>query len=354
MAKSVFAPMHKTLLNRKRDELRALSGKDLVDRILSYPNQDLLNIDSDGKKRTFPSGKMAASVRNKDYQMSVKLYHTLIHSFSQATVPELKIVGVTYANNDPTTFDRTLIAKEDKALVYEVPFRLKPMPENPHDPNAVAVMTRLPDGTEHQVGYLSKEFVAAYAPKETDYFIGNVIDWSGGKGKVCSYRVALDLEQTMERAPIKEEGACLYERPILLNGRVPNPDAAAMSCDELPLTRDLNRWLTTYDLPESISDVRVFFTEKGGGRISVETTEPLSAESKRVVTSITDQWMESGTLSSSLKRDGLVDVPIQKNTFRSAPSGFRCVAADLYEGRELEGSVSELTELATYSYGDGY
>ena len=58
-------PMAKKLVNQKRDELKSLSNRDLVDRILSYANQDLLNADENGQDRPFPVRDMADRIREK-------------------------------------------------------------------------------------------------------------------------------------------------------------------------------------------------------------------------------------------------------------------------------------------------
>ncbi len=198
-------PMAKKLVNQKRDELKSLSNRDLVDRILSYANQDLLNADENGQDRPFPVRDMADRIREKDYKMSEKQYYTLIHHFAAITVPHMKIVGVTYHENDPAKMDLNLIEQDGRKRVYEAPYTLRPEPENPYDPNAVAVWTTLKDGSDHQVGYLSKEFVAAHPMLNGQTVQGNVVDWSNGHFKMVSYQLALDIEPIDNQNQMREE-----------------------------------------------------------------------------------------------------------------------------------------------------
>lgn len=190
--------MRKRLINEKRAELKQLPRPELVERILSYPDQDSLNMEGEGrerKQRQFPIGKMAEQIQSHGYGMSDKQYYTLIHYFSQIAVQDLKIVGVTFYNNDPADFKKEPVSAEGTKSVFQATFTLRPEPENPHDKNAVMVLVDTKSEGLHQVGYLSRDFVAKHPISEVLEVPGTITDFSNGKFKNVSYGVTLDMEQ---------------------------------------------------------------------------------------------------------------------------------------------------------------
>lgn len=186
--------MQKKLVNEKRTALKKLDRKELIDRICAYPNQDLLNLDGEGESRDFPIGEIANWIQKTDYQMSEKQYYKLIHDFSAVTVPEMRVVGVTFRPNNAELFEKTPITVDGTATVYETDYLLRPEPENPYDENAVMVMCRQTNGDLHQIGYLSRDFVAEHPITEEMTVHGNLTDFSNGKFKNVSYQLAVDIE----------------------------------------------------------------------------------------------------------------------------------------------------------------
>lgn len=187
--------MHKKLVNQKRDELKKLSQKDFIDRICAYPNQDLLNLDDDGEQRRFPVGDMAKWIQKTDYQMSDKQYYTLVHHFAAITVPEEKVVGITFRPNNAGTFARKMIEQDGSKATYEVNYRLQPEPENPYDENACMVLAQQEDDEWHHLGYLPRVFVAEHRIWDTMDVDGYMTDHSNGKFKNVSYYVPMDVEE---------------------------------------------------------------------------------------------------------------------------------------------------------------
>ena len=71
MAKEIYS-MRKKLVNEKRDMLKQMSPRDLVDKIVDYPNQTILNRDEEGHKRHFPIAVMAKAIKENDYKIKLK------------------------------------------------------------------------------------------------------------------------------------------------------------------------------------------------------------------------------------------------------------------------------------------
>ena len=193
--------MRKKLINEKRSELKQMDRRDLVDTICSYPNQDLLNCQEDGKRRPFPTGMVAKGIQERGYQMTDKQYYALIHNYTAATVPEMKVVGVTFYDNRPQEFQKTLMERKGTRSVYEMDYRLTPEPDNPYDANAIKVSVQKTDGSWHQIGYLNKEFAAAHPVFEEQDVKGYLRDYSNGHLKRVSYSLAMDVEALDRDAP---------------------------------------------------------------------------------------------------------------------------------------------------------
>lgn len=191
--------MHKKQVNTKRDVLKRMQPKDLVDHICKYPNQDFLNFDENGK-RDIPVGAIAQNVQSHNYEMSDAQYYTMIHHFAKITVPDVKVVGITFYKNDPSQFARNQISDNGKGhQIYEVDFILTPEPTNQFDVNAVSVNVRgadIADGVQeyHHIGYLPADFVAIHPIGEETEVHGIMKDVSNGKLKSVSYTLPLDLE----------------------------------------------------------------------------------------------------------------------------------------------------------------
>lgn len=195
--------MRKKLVNRKRDELRTLPRRELVDHILAYPDQDFLNRDEDGKRK-YPVGYIAQNVKEANYNMSDAQYYTMLHHFSKIIVPDMRVVGITFQNNDPSEFQKTEVSSSHKGRIttYEMDYLLLPEPTNQFDANAVMILVKNQNtGKAEQIGYLAKEFVAAHPITEPMLIEGTMVDYSNGHFKNVSYRLALDtelLDQTFE------------------------------------------------------------------------------------------------------------------------------------------------------------
>ena len=203
MAKEMFH-MRKKLVNEKRDALKQIPREELVDKIINYPNQKILNRDEEGNKRYFPIGKMAETIKEHDYKMTDKQYYTLLHQFTAITVPEMKVAGVSFRENDPTEFKKKLVAEKGSMSKYDIDYILQPEPENEYDPNAVRIMIEKEDGALHQIGYVPADFVAAHPITEETTIHGQMTDWSHGKFKNCSYDIAFDIEEIDKKAAVNQ------------------------------------------------------------------------------------------------------------------------------------------------------
>lgn len=77
-------------------------------------------------------------------------------------------------------------------------YRVVPEPDNPYDPNALAVYAATADGVKH-IGYIPKDYARLLAPlMGGEEFTGQIADITGGfenkDGTVASYGVVLQLE----------------------------------------------------------------------------------------------------------------------------------------------------------------
>ena len=212
MAKEIYS-MRKKLVNEKRDMLKQMSPRDLVDKIVDYPNQTILNRDEEGHKRHFPIAVMAKAIKENDYKMSEKQYYTLIHQFTAITVPDMKVAGVSFRENNPTEFKKTLTAEKGNRSQYDINYILQPEPDNPYDKNAVKVMIEKNDGNLHQLGYVPADFVAAHPITEEMTVHGQFVDWSHGKFKNCSYDIALDVEEIDAKA-VRDKALVMDDLPF--------------------------------------------------------------------------------------------------------------------------------------------
>lgn len=78
--------MDKEALNRKKEDLRSLGRRELVNQICSYPDQDRLN-----ENKAFPTGNVARGIRDRGYVMSDKQYHTLVQNFAQVLLSDNQV-----------------------------------------------------------------------------------------------------------------------------------------------------------------------------------------------------------------------------------------------------------------------
>lgn len=192
--------MRRKLVNQKRDELRQLSRQELVNHIVDYPNQEFLNFvrgqDDERVKRTMPVGYIANNVKNNDYEMTDSQYYTLMHHFAKITVPEMKVVGITFYDNDPSQFKKDLVSQASNGNVktYEMDYHLEPEPTNPYDKNAVKILVEDEVGEKHHIGYIARDFVAEHPITEPIVIEGTMVDYSNDHFSNISYRLAMDIE----------------------------------------------------------------------------------------------------------------------------------------------------------------
>lgn len=191
--------MQKKLVNVKREALRKMEPRALVDHICSYPNQDFLNFD-ENEKRRFPIGAMAHSIKDDNYKMSDAQYYTLVHHFAKITVPDVKVVGITFYDNNPKDFAHTKLSDDGRGhTLWDMDFVLTPEPDNEYDKNAVRVSvkdTMDENGVQqyHHIGYLPADFVSVHPIGQEMEVHGTMKDSSNQKFKNVSYLMALDLE----------------------------------------------------------------------------------------------------------------------------------------------------------------
>lgn len=359
--------MQKKLVSEKRDELKALDAKSLVDRILAYPDQDYLNYkmtEDSYVKRPHPIGYIARNIERNDYQMTDPQRYTLIHDFAKLTVPDLKVVGVTFRKNNANEFEKTLISKPGKTMTYETTYTLQPEPDNPHDENAVKVMVRKTDGELHQIGYLSRDFVAVHPIKQEMEVKGQFTDFSNGHFKNVSYHLGVDVEALHETVPMKTEAESLgvgvpaylymqkeqtelsesqlsgigdlgldkpehltytYERMFSLKGKVLDGEKASTYLDTLNLAGELNDEFVTRNCETMVASITHMFPDETHAIMRVETDQPMTKTELLIANSWSDYIHDYGTVASHLKEQDFLSCRLQDNLFEPSKTGFHMV-----------------------------
>lgn len=349
--------MRRTMVSNKRAELKALPRRELIDRICSFSDQNLLNFEADGKKREYPVGKMAEGIRDRGYQMSDNQYYTLVHHFALDTIPNLKIVGVTFRDNDPRVFEKELISDDKKGLqVYETTYTLMPEPENPHDANAVKVLSTLTDGSLHHVGYLPRAFVEAHPITESMEITGNILDYSNGKFKMVSYQTALDTEaldamQTsslllsdadlqgigeLYPGPEHPRDGFVYELPFQTAGTVTDREAASAYVGALGMAEDMAAEFTTRGFPDTIQSMEWNFSDTHSGVVRMTVSEPLSAGQQEVADAFVHYLHQDGYLATHLRDQPFVQIGQTQDMFQPSRHGFRETSPPLLDRQLLD------------------
>lgn len=106
----------------------------------------------------------------------------------KANVWNIRVAGVTYENR------QDILAR----LHTSDPCRLEPEPENPYDPNAIAVKVSH-EGTIHHVGYVPKELAALIAPHlDSEALMVKIVEITGGfelqDGSQAAFGLRLQVE----------------------------------------------------------------------------------------------------------------------------------------------------------------
>lgn len=180
--------------NNKVAELKNLSQSEFLDRVVNYPDQEVLNYDEDGKRRKFPIGYSAEKMQENGFPNDAS-YHGMVNGYASITTPDIKVVGVSFRQTD---LDNVVKDKQqhqkDAVSYYHSNFRLVPEPENEYDPNAIKVEIESENDTYQHIGYVPKEMAEKYELDDVMDVEGTIIDFSNGKLKNISYRVPLDTE----------------------------------------------------------------------------------------------------------------------------------------------------------------
>lgn len=357
--------MRKKLVNEKREALKKLSPKDLIDRICKYPDQNYLNYDEEGKRRSFPVGMIASDIRDNGYQMSEKQQYGLIHQFAGLTVPEMRVVGVSYRPHNAADYKKLLIESDGTKTTYETDYVLRPEPENPYDSNAVMVMAKRKDGGLDHLGYLSRDFVAAHPITSEMELHGQLVDYSNGKFKNVSYRLGVDMEAvdlmqpmftdadlngigdlSLDRPDTEEylPDHYIYERPFTVNGSVSDAkEAGAFIQKHFTMTEAMDDEFTTRGLLDCVEGMSWEFQPNGSGIVRLETNVPLDREQKQVADSFVDYLhSENGSLAIRLVDAGLIQ-PAYPNAipFLRSDEGFSLVESQAGIGDFVSEDESE-------------
>lgn len=191
--------------NNKVAELKRLSHKELIDRVMNYPDQERLNYDEEGVRRKFPLGYSAKTMAENGYKFpNDASYHGMVRGFASITTPDIKVVGVTFRKTDLEAVAKTKEPIQKGAVsYYRANYRLVPEPDNPYDENAIKVEIENENGEHQHIGYIPREMAEKYELDGVMDVEGAIIDFSNGKMKNVSYRVPLDTEKVNIRTKEK-------------------------------------------------------------------------------------------------------------------------------------------------------
>lgn len=353
----------KQLLQEKRELLKQLSKRELVDRICNYPDQRSLNMDVDGNWRNHPIGNMAHHIRDdQHYQMTDKQYYSLIHHYAALTIPELRVAGVTYQTVDPIQLRRDQVEQAGTKRTYTMQFHLRPEPENMYDSNAVAVYATTMSGDERQIGYVGRKFLEQHPITQEMDVTGTMVDFSNGHFNNVSYRFPLDTEQLdADRLqgqaitfPLEQSDCYVYEKPVALSEDCQITDLVQMQqwLQEQDRQFDDSSFLTTMVKQEldfwkvdgkgEIQQVAYQFPATREGVVQITSNTPMSKDALAVVDSYIHHIQE-GAMASSLQECPYVQTPLSADVFAQTNGRFRMIAEPVL-GQDVSPAVESNTK----------
>lgn len=319
-------------VKEKQKQLLKLSDRDLIDRILAFPDREYLNRDEDGKRRKYPSAEMAVNARRNmeripDWKISDKQRWAMAHSFAEYSSNELKVSGIKFAKADPNNLEKTEVLKEGTKAVYNMDFTLIPEPENEHDKNAVAVYVHNTDNEGEisykgqsyhgltKIGYVPAAYTGIHPISDAMTVKGTLTDHSNGHFKTISYTMDMDTEAIdKEFTANNRSDVYTYRMPFILNGNV--KEGAADYLNDKRWTRDgiagqwadrLNEELEYYGVNGHADNVYFEFPGGKAGSIVVETSQQFNPEAMGICGSYFRYCLETN-ISSDLGREKLVDL----------------------------------------------
>lgn len=343
----------KQMIQEKRDALKQIPKRELIDRICNYPDQQSLNRDADGNWRDHPVGQMAHQIRDKqNYQMSEKQYYSLIHHYAALTIPELRVVGVTHRENDPFDFERTVVGHDKNTTTYDMQYHLKPEPENPYDKHAVAVYVEKRDGSEHQIGYVGRKFLEVHPITEEQTVDGTMIDFSNGRLNNVSYRFPIDTEVLEARRQVVQQelpvdvqygDKYVYERRFALSPQSRVTDREQLqtwwkqqdtqSNGSSYLTKAVNDELSFYKTAgaEQVDSAEFVFTNGREGVIRLISESELSDKALLTANSYLN-YLQEEAIGAEMKECPYVQIPLTADSFVNIHGNrFEQVAAPVAE-----------------------
>lgn len=310
-------------VKEKTKELLHMDDRQLVDRILAFPDRERLNRDEEGKRRKYPSAEMAVRARRsmeKDpsYQISDKQKWAMADSFAKFSSDQLKVAGIKFAKADPNDLVKNPILEDGVKTVYEMQYHLIPEPENEHDKNAVAVYVENKNDEGEikfgewtyfgltKIGYMPASYTATHPITDVMTVTGTLTDHSNGHFKTISYVMDMDTEALNKKlATEMNPEKYTYQMPFTLNGS-PKPDAADYLNNQRDWTEQLNNELEYWGVNGHADNVKFDFPGARAGMVTVESTDKLNDEAMQVCGSYFRHCLESG-ISGDLKRDGYVE-----------------------------------------------
>lgn len=316
-------------VKEKEKELLRMSDRDLINRILAFPDREYLNRDEEGKRRKYPSAEMAINARRNieripGWTISDKQKWAMAHSFAEYSNNELKVSGIKFAKADPNELQKEMISQHGVKTVYEMDFHLVPEPENEHDKNAVAVYVRnesIGDLDVAQkftkIGYVPAAYTGVHPIANAMIVKGMLTDHSNGHFKTISYTMNMDTEAIdKEFAGNNRTDMYTYRMPFILNGNAKEGAADYMNSkrwtgpdgEKSGWEGRINDELEFYGVNGHVDNVYFEFPGGKAGSIVAETSSQLNKEAMAICGSYFRYCLETN-ISSDLTREQLVDVP---------------------------------------------
>lgn len=188
----------------KYDKLVELSNEELLDRIRSFPDQDLLNNEMNGNPRKLQVGRVAEQQEAKTLTEGTR--RNLSKAFASITSIAVTTEDKPKMPDNVQGFDLWNYYKGDfegKNITFGL---------TEEEPGKIAIYAPTEDLTTEKIGYLNESFTSRYPIHGNHMAAGQ---WYHGKVEII-----LDMEQIYGESCLKssltENGTYVYERPFII------------------------------------------------------------------------------------------------------------------------------------------
>lgn len=200
----------KPLYEEKAEELYAMPKDKLVERIMSYDDENAM--ESYAYAHT-----IAFFAKEDGYKIPEEFYKPMVEDFAAATCPKVELTD-TELYKDAPGYDVPTASLLDKrnldASTSKTEFVLHPLFQaNKPDPAHIVVFGMSEDGRKHVIGFLDDQFIHDYKLMDDVTVPAIIHDHSNGQFTDVSYEVHVDIEPIV-RAQMEQDAK--KESPLAL------------------------------------------------------------------------------------------------------------------------------------------